>query len=832
MLKCKAMRKTFVRATTIVALLLLQVTVWAATATGVVTLGGTDPAQPLAGVMVSDGVTSIVRTDTKGEYSLPLGENARFVMVINPPGCEPTRSFYQRLPEELPEEVEADFVLQPAGRPVDAPFTFAHITDSHGSSRLPTALRIIEPLNALTERPVFVMETGDISADDTGGDPVESYATLLEMPYFPVTGNHDSTRARGQSYAGWEFEQQFGPWYYAWYCGRYLFVGLPWSPAEGSLNEAAEWLERLLAMNAQTENAHVIVGIHHWDSIGRGTSQQLARFVQLFRDYRIRAMFMGHWHTAQVYQAWEIPVYMGWNVGMGNRDLAAGGFRLITAEPDGTLRSTFRSAGLNQHVRLSAPADGAVLARGPQPVVVNAFDTACNVRSVTVGFLSAASGELLQQVELTHAGGSCWTGQVTPGDDWPEDLRAVVGVIDERGEAWPIVQSRVTLGADQLPRITSGSGWPMTQRDTQRTGVSPDSITPPLSLAWAHATGSTFGFNSPIAVGDTVYTSVDNNDEPLRPTPVVLALEAATGARRWAYELAGKSVRGGLAGSAEAIYALADTGTLLALDPANGELLWERSELVADPVWKEMYNGAPALDGSTVVAGAGAALAAWDARDGSLRWKTSVVSEGGRRWTPNPAPALIDGRVLLAWDNLHSLSQETGEEQWVREHQYILTFSPTVSDGKVLMVVLRPDEDRFSHNRLLAAMDVTTGEQLWTVPMVTSQRGIYTSPVATDDRVYAFDDRNLYAIDLQSGKVLWQLELPQADVVTGSAALAGDHLYFVQSSGLISVVNVVTQQIVWSYDLGARVDSSPAVSGNALYVAARDGTLYAFVGAQ
>ncbi|MGI5819062.1 MAG: PQQ-binding-like beta-propeller repeat protein [Armatimonadota bacterium] len=820
-------------------LLLLQIAAWGATATGTVTLADTDPAQALAGVMVSDGVTNTVRTDADGVYTLPLAESARFVMVINPPGCEPTRDFYRALPEELPEQVAADFVLQPAQRPVDAPFTFVHITDSHGSSRLPTAERIINPINALIDRPVFVMETGDISSDDRGSDPVESYATLLEMPYFPVTGNHDVTRSRGMPFAGWEFETQFGPWYYAWYYGRYLFVGLPWSNSEGSLYEAAQWLESLLAMNADGEGAHVIVGFHHWDGLGRADSEQLQRFVDLFRDFEVRAVFMGHWHMARVYQAWGIPAYMSWNVAMGNRDLAAGGFRLITAEADGSLRSTFRTAGRNQDVTIASPADGATLARSPQPVVVNAFDTAYAVQSVTASLSDAAGGAALAEVELRASGGTSWVGELSPAADWPAELRLAVSVVDERGEAWPEAAVSFGLGAQPLAEIVPGADWPMVQNDPQRSGAAEGGmerelakpIYPPLSLAWAHATGATFGFNSPIVVDGTVYVSLENNDEPFTPTPAVQALNAASGELLWTHELAGRVVRGGLAGNSEAICAMADDGMVFALDPATGRALWEQANLVPDPVWKELYNGSPVISGSTLIAGAGPGLAAYDVRDGSIIWETSVVSEGGRRWTQDPSPALAGDDLLLAWNSLHALSAADGEQRWEYEHSHMLTFTPTIADGKVLTILLPPDEDRFSRNRLLAAIDVATGEQLWTAPVTSRQRGIYTSPVVADGRVYAFDDEHLYALDLQTGEVLWQLELAAADVVTGSAAISGDHLYFVQSAGLVTAVNVETREVVWSHDLGVRVDSCPAISGNALYVAARDGTLYAFVGA-
>ena len=53
----------------------------------------------------------------------------------------------------------------------------------------------------------------------------------------------------------------------------------------------------------------------------------------------------------------------------------------------------------------------------------------------------------------------------------------------------------------------------------------------------------------------------------------------------------------------------------------------------------------------------------------------------------------------------------------------------------------------------------------------------------------------------------------------------------VVADGTVSAINVATREIAWrSYDSGVPVDSSPAISGHAMHITARDGTLYAFVG--
>ena len=811
-------------------LLVLRVaSVSAATATGRVTVADTDPAQGWAGVMVSDGL-SFTRTDAEGRYELPVADAARFVMIVNPPGSEPGRDFYRPLPAERPERVEADFLVRRSARPPDAPFSFVHISDSHASSALRIARPLIAQINALPDRPAFVFETGDLCADSLDENtPMESYGQHLAMPYFPVTGNHDAGRARAGAFAGACFERVFGPWYYAWTCGRYLFVGLPWSPREGSLAEAAQWLQSLLAMNAEAEQSHVVVGFHHWDGLGARDSEQLGRFADLFRGAGISAALMGHWHLARVHEAYGIPIYVTRNPAMGNRDLAAGGFSLFTAGPDGALRMEFRTAGYTRLVGVVSPPEGGTIPRGRHPLAVNVYDTSVRVRSVAAACRDAQTGRLLQEQGLRGSGGWTWLGEVTLEDDWPEQVLLEVTVRDEGGQAWEPTQVRFTIGGEPVPALVRGSDWPMLQRTPMHCGVSPDVVKPPFHLAWAHATGAAFGINSPIVVDGVVYVSVENNTEPRLAMPAVMALDSATGEELWTHPMAGRTVRGTLAGSPEAVCGLADDGIVFALDAVSGELLWEQANLVPEPPWRELLSSSPVLSDGVLVAGTGYGLAAYDAREGMLLWQQSVVAAGGRRWTHDPSPAIAGDSVLLPWLSVHALLRRSGEAQWESVDRGAITFTPTVAAGKIITVCPDPEERTRYH---LQALDGASGEALWRVPLTTKQRGIYTSPVATEQRVYAFDDHLLYAVDLQTGQVAWQMPLTEAEPVTGSAAMSGDYLLYAHSDGRLKAVNVLTQQVEWSYDLGTRVDSSPAVSGNAVYVTGRDGTVYAFAGAQ
>ena len=483
-------------------------------------------------------------------------------------------------------------------------------------------------------------------------------------------------------------------------------------------------------------------------------------------------------------------------------------------------------------MQIVSPADGIAVPKSPQPLVVNAYDTVVRVESVAAALHDPDTQELLQQIALHPAGGGAWTGEIIPADTWPGQVHLAVAVADEHGETWPVAEANITFAATPMPQRRPAADWTMLQRDAHRSGMADGALAPPLTLAWAHATSASFGLNSPIIVDGTLYVSLENNYEPSAPVPAVLALDAATGELRWTYSLGGRSVRGTLAGNSQALCALADDGTVFALDPHSGRVLWEQTNLVPEPAWQELFNGSPMLHGTVAVAGAGPGLSAYDLLSGNILWEKQLVTEGGRRWTPDPSPAVVGEDLVLAWNSVHAFALDSGEESWEFAHPTMITFSPTITGERIITILADPDERR---TRYLAALDKDSGEQLWAVPMSTRQYGIYSSPVVTEDRVYAFDDRHLYAVDCATGELLWKLEVLDSDdrslLVTGSAALSGDHLYFIHSNGILKAVNTATRQVEWSYDLGTRVDSSPAISGNMLYITGRDGIVYAFVAA-
>ncbi|MFT3913078.1 MAG: PQQ-binding-like beta-propeller repeat protein [Anaeromyxobacteraceae bacterium] len=215
-----------------------------------------------------------------------------------------------------------------------------------------------------------------------------------------------------------------------------------------------------------------------------------------------------------------------------------------------------------------------------------------------------------------------------------------------------------------------GPDWTQFRRDPHGTSAASAPLTADqarsLHEVWSHPTAANL-WSQPVARGDTVWVA-------LAGPGGIVALDAATGAERWARKI-------------EAVVQ-ADCGTP------------ERPG-----TW-----GAPAVDGDTVyVAAADGDLHALDAGTGDTRWKahvadptphgelieTSVVLAGGKAWLGVASTAHCDqipGRLAAVDLATHAVSQRTlvpdgqrGAAVWA---------SPAVEGGRVYLATGNAEGDR------------------------------------------------------------------------------------------------------------------------------------------
>jgi outer membrane protein assembly factor BamB len=202
-------------------------------------------------------------------------------------------------------------------------------------------------------------------------------------------------------------------------------------------------------------------------------------------------------------------------------------------------------------------------------------------------------------------------------------------------------------------------------------------------------------------------------------------------------------------------------------------------------------------------------------------------------------PVLSDGLVLVSSDDgvLHALDARDGALRWQVATDGAIVSSPAVHDGLVVFE---------SGDRIVRAVRQTTGEEIWrfrTGPGHSSDTDggehRVPAPVAVADRVVAAgEDGFLAALDARSGKVVWRFDTGAP--VRSSPRVFGDTIFVANTSGRLSAVDAAIGRERWRFEVPpsegfgaaspatrAALLSSPAITPNAVLLATGDGGAYA-----
>jgi outer membrane protein assembly factor BamB len=221
------------------------------------------------------------------------------------------------------------------------------------------------------------------------------------------------------------------------------------------------------------------------------------------------------------------------------------------------------------------------------------------------------------------------------------------------------------------------------------------------------------------------------------------------------------------------------------MDAATGTLVWQ-AKLKGNG--EDSCLGSPATGGGLVFTGFtwNKGLFALDAKTGAQRWCTDTFSD------INVVPAFVDGTVYAVgagWGRACAVDAANGKGKWNFSGK--LGFSAPVVAGKTVLLG--------SADGKVFGVDITTGKQRW----IYEQKG---TSVKFSFAPYSKNEPLMFS----------------SPVVSGRTAYVGN------TAGQFLALDTQTGEKLWSCDLGAPIMSSAAVSGNAIYIAAYDGTVYAF----
>ncbi len=375
-------------------------------------------------------------------------------------------------------------------------------------------------------------------------------------------------------------------------------------------------------------------------------------------------------------------------------------------------------------------------------------------------------------------------------------------------------------GAVQLPAPQANAAW-------SQPGGSPSNSLGHLALnsevrqIWSADAGtgssSSGRLSAPPLVADGKVFTLDAGG-------TVSAFAAASGARLWAqdvtpeHEKAKEGFGGGLALDGGRLYAATGYGTVVALDPGNGAVVWTKR--IGEPI-----RSAPtAAGGKIFFVTAGNVLYALSDSDGQQLWTS--------RGLPVPATILssvspaVTGAVVIApfpAGDIGAFEVATGKQTW----RDSLARQADTSAAGILGDPARPVVDRgvvfvVSHGGKMIAIAESSGERLWTRNVGSTQM-----PWVAGDTVYVVDlAGKLVALARTDGKVRWVSQLPGGTRWSGPV-LAGGKLWLVSGEGLLIGADARSGQLLSQLNLDTPVFVAPVVAGGRMYILADNAALIA-----
>lgn len=274
----------------------------------------------------------------------------------------------------------------------------------------------------------------------------------------------------------------------------------------------------------------------------------------------------------------------------------------------------------------------------------------------------------------------------------------------------------------------------------------------------------------------------------------------------WTYE-AGDSVESSAAIVGGTVFAASQKGELVSLNLENGSVYWKFS--TGSPIGES----SPAYGAGVVYIGdLGGWINALNAPDGRKLW---AFKTGGEI---KSSPVVLGDRVLIgSYDqHLYCLSTRNGSVLWKFKTDGPVHATPGIADG--LAFIAGCDE-------VFRAIRVSDGREVFSVAS-----GAYTgaSPALRGGSAYYGTFNNdVLMVSLRDRKIEWRYEHPQRHFpFYSSAAALADRIVVGGRDKMVHCLSLAGKGL-WTFATLARVESSPAISGNRVFVGSNDGRFYA-----
>ena len=305
----------------------------------------------------------------------------------------------------------------------------------------------------------------------------------------------------------------------------------------------------------------------------------------------------------------------------------------------------------------------------------------------------------------------------------------------------------------------------------------------------------------------------------------VHAVDATNGRERWSERLRPHDSEdrhasgGGVAAIGGRVFVTTGFGFAAALDAANGSEIWRFEG-------RTPFLTAPTVAGGRVYATTSdSELMALDVGTGEVQWTFQAVAESARILSASSVAASEDTVIApFASGELTALLAANGRRVWTDSLSRTgrLTSLSAINDIAGRPVVDQGVVYAASHSGVLAAIDIRTGQRVWSRAFASTQ-----TPWIAGDVLYAVSvDGELAAFDRATGGVFWVRQLRRyrdeeersGRVSWAGPIMVGGKLVLANSVGDVVAVAPQNGTVTATADAGNPVFIPPVTAAGSIYL--------------
>lgn len=261
---------------------------------------------------------------------------------------------------------------------------------------------------------------------------------------------------------------------------------------------------------------------------------------------------------------------------------------------------------------------------------------------------------------------------------------------------------------------------------------------------------------------------------------------------------------------------------------AKVEPLWRKSLGFKSNTRQRLLSEPVIADGKLFIYTPDSFVSAFNAEDGSSLWSIYLKPEKKQDAILGGGIAYNNGVLYVStpFAELFAVDVATGKPKWSVKTSGPLRSAPTLADGRVYVVTI---------NNELYAIDHNSGDVLWQHSGIMEFAGLLggCSPACEKDVVIApYTSGEVYALKADNGFPLWTESLASVHRTDSNAGMPHIHakpvidsgnVYIVSNAGRMACFDLRNGAIVWEKEIGGA--STPLIAGEFLYLVTSDNDL-------